>query len=817
MNLPYPNASGGPLSARGGQSGRDHPLAAFPAPIGFPAALPSAISSEQRAELREVWGSILKRKWYILALVIVASLVAWFMRQSMAPVYRAEVSLVLDGSTVRAPGMRDDYGSRLAGDYIQTQLAVIRSRAVAERTARALKLWNHPAVDPRIARPTGLERMLRSIGMRANSKESGSQMSEEALLAVAADQVSAGLSGYPLKNTYILNLSFTHENREVAILVANELATQYVATVRSDRSTLTSESSKQLLDQLVPLREQLGKSEQALLDFTSRRGIVNMGGTGASPVGQQLGSMTDRLMTARADRLAQEAQYQEVRAARGAYASVPSIMRDPSMTDILRQLSAARAIRTNLLETFTAESFRVRQVDEEIVKLQASANAQAQVVAQSAISRYEALRQNEAALERAVDQIRGSLQTSNRDEFELTALQRAVERDRKIFETFMSQVKEMGIVSEMQPAVARVLDPARGAAEIPSGNPNLVQTVSILTLFLGCLGAAFVDRLDNTIKGLTDAESRLGQHVLAALPVRDKAQRSQLVRAFIDEPETSYAEGIRTARTGVMLSTLDLDQKIILVTSSVPGEGKTTVAINLALAHAQTQPTLLIDCDLRRSRVAHALSIDRGGKGLTDLVAGTASVADCVRQYKETGLTVLPVGKAPPNPLEMLVSQRFQDTIAKLSEEYPVIIIDSPPVELVSDALVLIQTSTNIVYVVRAMKTPAPLVRKGLARLRHAGGNVLGVVLNRLDFKAAHAYHGEYGPNESAFGGYGYGNGYVRADSASSSSRVSKVQRSVHRPYQEVRERVVKWVKSFRSPGDLGKTKRSALAPREPE
>ncbi|MBL8330567.1 MAG: polysaccharide biosynthesis tyrosine autokinase [Rubrivivax sp.] len=768
MNMPYPIAPGG-ARGPGGPSGPLHPLA-FPQPV--PPAAPPGITSEQRAELREIWGSIYKRRWFILALVAMASLVAFFVRQSMPPVHRADVSMVLEGNTVRAPGMRDEYSARLPGDYVQTQLAVIRSRAVAERTARSLKLWNHPSVDPRIARPSWYERSLRSLGVDWGPKLSGRQFKDDELTAAAATAILEGLSVNPLRNTYIVNIGFTHENRDVAILVANEIATQYIAIVRTDRSTATSESSKQILDQLVPLREQLAKSEQALLEFTAKRGIVSMGGNAGSPTGQQLGGMTERLLAARADRLGLESAALELRAAgsRGSYLAVPSIVRDPSMADILRQLNTAKAMRTSLLDNFTAESFKVRQADEEIAKLQLTAEAQASVVAQTILSRYEALRQNEGALERAVGGIRGNLQVSNRDEFELTALQTAVERDRKIFETFMSQVKELGVIGEMTPVVARVLDPARDAERTLRGNPNLVPTVAMVTLLLACLGAAYVDRLDNSIKGVTDAEQRLGQHVLAALPVREKAARAQMVRSFVDEPETSYAEGIRTARTGLMLSALDIDRKVILVTSSIPGEGKTTVAINLALAHAQTQPTLLIDCDLRRSRVGNAMRLEKDSKGLTDLVSGEATLEECVQTFEESGLKVLTVGKAAPNPQELLVSQRFQDTIRQLSKEFDVVVIDSPPVELVSDAMVLANLATNIAYVVRAMKTPAPLVRKGIARLRHAGGHVTGLILNRLDFKAARDYHGEYGygygsgSQDTVFGSYGYGNGYIRSE-----------------------------------------------------
>jgi capsular exopolysaccharide synthesis family protein len=259
---------------------------------------------------------------------------------------------------------------------------------------------------------------------------------------------------------------------------------------------------------------------------------------------------------------------------------------------------------------------------------------------------------------------------------------------------------------------------------------------------------------------VSDAEGRLKQHVLAALPLQSKAARGSLAWIFVNEPQSLFSEGIRTARTGVMLSSLDLPRKTILVTSSVPGEGKTTVAINLALAHAQTKPTLLIDCDLRRSRVGRALGLDPTQKGLTNLVAGTAPMSECVTMLKETGLMVMPVGDVPPNPLELLLSQRFNDVLRMLSEQFDVIVIDSPPVELVSDALVLAPQVTSVVYVVRAMRTPVPLVRKNITQLQRAGGHLLGVIVNQLDFKASRRYHGEYGADGYTDDSYGYGYGY---------------------------------------------------------
>lgn len=262
-----------------------------------------------------------------------------------------------------------------------------------------------------------------------------------------------------------------------------------------------------------------------------------------------------------------------------------------------------------------------------------------------------------------------------------------------------------------------------------------------------------VDRLDNTVKGPEDAEQRLRLPVLASIPQVSNLDRSKLARFFLDDNHSHYAEAIRTARTGILLSGLDVKNKILLVTSTVPGEGKTTLSLNLAHAHAQTKNTLLIDCDMRRSQASRSADLPPGAKGITNFVAG-APLEECIYRVKDSPLMMMPVGDLPPNPLEVLLSNKFKEALASLAEHFEMVIIDSPPVELVSDSLVLAPMVTNIAYVVKAMSTPAPLVRKNLVRLQRAGGKILGVVVNDLDFEAARMYYGEYGAATYSYGGY---------------------------------------------------------------
>jgi capsular exopolysaccharide synthesis family protein len=237
----------------------------------------------------------------------------------------------------------------------------------------------------------------------------------------------------------------------------------------------------------------------------------------------------------------------------------------------------------------------------------------------------------------------------------------------------------------------------------------------------------------------------------------EEGERIEISQLVTTKPDSLFAESFRTASTGVSLSNLDGDKKVILVTSSVAGEGKTSVSTNLALALAGSRRVLLIDADLRRPKVAESFSLKGHISGLSTLLLGQGTAMQCVHQIPNTKLFIMPVGSVPPNPLDLISSKRFKDMLNSLSAYFDFIIIDSPPIELVSDALALSSMVDSVIYVVKAMDTPAPLVIKALTRLERNNCHLLGVVLNQLDFKASHKYYGEYSPySKYGYTGYGY-------------------------------------------------------------
>ncbi len=726
----------------------------LPRPAIAPANL--SVSPEQKLELLEYWRSITKRKWLILALGMVAALLAAVVAMALIPVYQSTATLLIEASKGKILSIEDVYTVSPQREHYQTQVEILKSRQVADRTVRALKLWDHPLFDPRKAVPSLRSQAMATVGMGQEKKT----WSEEELVAQAVGQLMAGITIEPVRMSQLVKVSFASQDPKLAAQVANALSTEYIDADRDSRFKISQGISGFLQERLISLREKLSQSEQTLQAYREKKGIVNLAGSAQTTAGQQVGGTSDKLLLARTRRLELESTYLQVKAiTNGDYSGVPAMMRDPAVADSLKQVNDSKRKVVEAMETLGSQHPRVRQLESDLGLLTATLNQQRAAAVSSLTREYEAARSTEVSLERALGSARSEVQAVNREEFQLTVLEREAQTNRQLYDMFMSRAKETNLASDVQTSVARVIDPA-----MPAGSPfkpgklQIVVVATVLALFFGAMASLLVDRLDNTVKGGEDAETRLKQPLLAALPEVLDHDRARMAKLFIDDVHSHYAEAIRTARTGVLLSNLDVAHKILLITSSLPGEGKTTVAVNLALAHAQTKKTLLIDCDMRRSQVARSLGIAAGAKGLSNLVAGNSPASECLYGVADSKLTVLPVGDLPPNPLELLLSQRFRDTLKQLSEQYEMVIIDSPPVELVSEALVLAPLATSTAFVVKAMSTPAPLVRKSLARLQRAGANILGVVVNQLDFKHARLYYGEYGASSYSYnyGGDGY-------------------------------------------------------------
>lgn len=707
------------------------------------------LSEESKLALLDVWRSIVKRKWPILGLAAALAVVAGAVSLAMTPVYRSTATVLVEQGKAKVLSIEDVYaGAAQTKEHYQTQVEILKSREVAQRAVSRLKLWNHPELDPRKGEESITARLKAMVGFKAVENE----WTEARLAEATTRTVLAATTVEPVRLSQLVKVSYESPDKALAQRMANELAAAYIEADRVSKYQLTENVNAWLGTRAKELRDKLETSEKALQEYREKAGLVDLAGSPQLLAREQIVTATQRLADARASRTRLEGSYRAVAAIKnGDYSSVPVVVTNGGVQDQMRRVADESVKVSTLSEQLGPNSTRLQEAQAALAKAKEELRITQLAVANSVMQEYTAARSSEQALEAMLTSATASVQDVNRKEFTLATLQREFDSNLQLYNMFMNRAKETDASSELQAAVARVVDPAV-IAEFPV-RPKKLQIVLValvLGLLIGAAGSMLLDRLDNTIKGSESAEAKLHQPVLTALPMVPPDETATLPINFLKAPSSHHAEAIRTARTGVMLSSVDEAHRVLLVTSSVPAEGKTSTAINLALALAQTKRTLLIDADMRKPQVGVRLGLAANAKGLSNLVTGSASLKECVHQVEDSSLVVMPSGDIPPNPLDLLVSQRFKDMLAHLKPQLDFIVIDSPPVELVSDALALAPQATGTVYVVKAMQTPYPAARNGINRLQRAGGHMLGVILNGLDYEKAQRYYGE-----SVMGGYG--------------------------------------------------------------
>lgn len=730
---------------------------ATPAQVAPPLApVQMGLSEESKLALLDNWRSLKKRKWPILGLATALAALGAAVAFSMTPVYRSTATVLIEPGKPKFLSMEDMLGSTMQSkEHYQTQIEILKSREVALRTVTTMKLWDHPEFDPRKDASGVGARIKSMVGLAPAQKE----WNETTLAEATTARLMKDLTVEPIRLSQLVKVSFDSPDKALAARVANELSASYIESDRDAKFKLAQSLNGWLEKRASTLRDNLMASEKALQAYREEKGLISMNGSAQALAGMQANEVTQRLVEARAKRLQLEGTYNMISGAGGGdYSNVPTVLNHPSVQEAIKQEAAAQKAVNELAENLGPNHVKMQEAQASLKSAQKYLAEQRRAVARSMVQEYTLARQSEKSLESALATATGGVQDVNRKEFQLQVLEREVASNKQLYDLFMSRAKEMDAGSDLQAAVARVVDPAVVTnAPVRPNKTQIILVAFVLGLLIGSMGSILLDRLDNTIKGSESAEAKLHQPVLAILPSLKGEQLENVSTMFLREPNSHHAEAIRTARTGIQLSDVDQRHRLIMVTSSVPAEGKTSTSINLALALAQTKRTLLIDADMRRPQVGIRLGLAANAKGLSNLVTGTASLKECVHQIEGSPLLVMPSGDVPPNPLDLLVSQRFKEVIRHLQPQLDFILIDTPPVELVSDAMAVGPMATSTIYVVRATETPVPVIRKGLSRLQRSGANIMGVIVNGLNFEDAQRYYGE-----SVNGGYGntYYHGY---------------------------------------------------------
>ena len=708
---------------------------------------------EDRVELVEYWRSISRRKWSVMGLALAITLLVAVIVYAIKPVYRSTATILIETGKSKVVSVEEVYGGMSANrEFFQTQAEIMRSRELARKVITKLGLTKHPEFDPRQQEPSLWRKWTAPLGFDADPGEMTEETAEKRVL----EQFVRQLAVEPVRLSQLVRISFESLDKEFSARVANTVADTFIENDLEARFQMTQKAADWLNSRISGLRQKLGESEKALQEYRERERIVEAKGLAVSSAGKQLDDLSQKIVESRQRRAEAENAYNQVRALRGTananFESIPAVLRNPLFIDSKRAEGEAEKKVSELAQRYGKEHPRMVQGEGELKSARENSRRQVENIVAGLSKEYEVARANEAAVERSLAEARGQIQGINRKEYQLGILEREVASNRQLYDMFIGRFKETSATNDLQSAVGRVVD--RAFPMDIAARPKKKQIIGIafvLSLLLAVVVALLLDRLDNTIKTSENVETLLGVSVLSAVPIVG-GRKDAAKTAYLTDPNSVFSESIRTARTGVLLSSIDEDHKVLVVTSSVPGEGKTTFAMNLAFAHAQTKKVLLIDADMRRPTIAKSLGLDKGIAGLSEYISGSAQASQVIVPMDDTDAKLLPAGHIPPNPLELLLSPKFSQAISRLKELFDVIVIDSPPVQLVSDALIIAQHATGVLYVVKADDTPYQLARQGVKKLRRSGAPLIGVVLNQLDFKKADRYYGEY----SGYSNYGY-------------------------------------------------------------
>ena len=563
-----------------------------------------------------------------------------------------------------------------------------------------------------------------------------------------------------VRNSQLIKISYESPDKEFAANAANWVAEGFIEADMDARLVMTQKAGAWLTERLSGLRKKLEESERALQQFRERERIVDAKGVAQSGASKQLEQLSSSLVESRQKKAEAEAAYQQVQAAQRSkidIESIPAVQKNPIYAQLKGAESQAEGRLADAAKRYGPEHPKRQTAEAEMRAARENTRRQVETITATITKEYELARAQEGAVERALAQSKGDILGMNRKEYELGVLEREVASNKSLYEMFTSRMKETNVAGDLQTPIARVVDPAVvKAAPYSPKKARIIGIAAVVGLILGIMLALLLEYLDNTIKTAEDVDVKLRRPMLGQLPrIKGKVEAGDLQIAFVKDKDPGFSEEIRSIRTGVMLSSIDAPHKVLLVTSSIPGEGKTSVATNIALALGQVRKVCLIDADMRRPTVARVLGVDTRSKGLSNFVSGSDPTSECLHFNKEFGIHVIPSGVVPPNPLELLSSIRFSEAIKWLEDSFDVVIIDSPPLQLVSDPLILSQFAHSVIYVVKADATPYQVALGGLERLAEANAHVLGVVINQIDREKAERYYG-YGK----YSAYGYGKKY---------------------------------------------------------
>jgi capsular exopolysaccharide synthesis family protein len=700
-----------------------------------------------------------KHQWLVLSFLLTVVTVATIATFKMKPVYVAAARVEVDreAQSIQPFPESNSYDEYVdTENYIETQTKILQSETLALQTIKSMDLGRYP-----------------EFGGRPNTfiiPHAGVTSQRPAILG----SFLGSLSIQRIKDSRLIEVRFEGQDPQLAAQIVNGHLQNYIEANFRSKYDATLQASNWLSGELEELRIKVEKSEAAKIAYERENQIWTIDEK-QNITTQKLSDINKALTDAQTDLVQKQALYQIAKA--GDVDQLPDVRNNTYLIDLLKRQSDLGEQYVDASAQFGPNYPKVQRITREKKEVDDAITRAKQNVEASIETDYKTSRERVELLSAALEAQKGDANDMSEKLVQYHILEHDAESNKQLYDGLQQKLKEAGITAGLRSSNIRIVDPAL----VPTypARPQKAKNIALAFLIglVGGVGLAFLrEYLDNTVKSPDDVERLAGLPSLAVVPSLpnllgvshsrklltdeqgEEQQDSRVEIVSFIKPKSQVSEAFRALRTSLLLSQPDHPPQVILVTSALPREGKTTSALNLAVTLAQLgDRTLIVDSDLRKPGIRRALGLTVGRDfGLSSYLAGVSSLDDVVIQHPQIeNLSALTTGPIPPSPADLLSSHRMRDAIAYLRQKYKFIVIDSPPIMAATDAVILSALTDGVLLVVRSGETPKEAFTRTRDLLHAVKCRLLGVVLNAVDSSAPDYYY-SYRYYPYAYG-YGYG------------------------------------------------------------
>jgi succinoglycan biosynthesis transport protein ExoP len=707
----------------------------------------------QQFFLLDYWRVLVKRRWVILGSLVFVLAAAVVVSLRTTPMYRAAGQITISAENPNPLGFKENTATTENGSNVNvdlaTQVRILKSDAIAFQAVR--KLQPDEQFTGSTANAPEMDRNASLTGPPQVTKDQQTQL---------ARRFKGGLAVALIPDTRMIEIAYTSPNSRTAADAVNALINAYIEQNRKTRFEATTQAAEWLTKQLSDLQVKVEIAEEKLVRYQKEHGIV---GTDEKQniITSKLEDLNKQLTAAEADRIQKQTTYELT------LSGDPEAVSTVSQDALLQSLRAQQADLKNQLAQATvqlgSEYPKVLELKNRLQELDNTINSELKETLSRIHNDYVGALGREKMQRQALEHQKEDASQLNQNAIEYNLLKRDADSNRKLYDSLMQQLKEAGLSAGLSSTNVHIVDPASPPpAPFTPDIPRNLEIAFLIGLTSGVALAFVFEALDSTVRTPDQAEAIAFLPSLAVIPfakneLRGAAKNDRrllptglqkgdeaIVQAYA-RPNSQAAEAYRALRTSILLSLAEAPPKIILVTSPLPQEGKTTTSINSAIVLAQEgRRVLLVDADLRRPSISRTLGIVSAA-GLTTVLAGYALPESVILPSPQLpNLFVLPSGPIPPCPSELLSSARMEHLLAQWREMFDHVIIDSPPVLAVSDAVRLSVQADAVLLVLRSAQTNKAALRRASSLLAQVKANILGVVVNAVDLTSSDQYNYYY-------------------------------------------------------------------------